>query len=198
MNREIEVKFRLADPADLRQLLVKCGAERLDFVHEINHILDTPKRRLLSAGRGLRIRTWRSLDDAERHGAILTFKGPRAAGEFKSRTEYETELLDADTALAILDRIGFHEVIRYEKRRETWRLGDCEVVLDELPRLGWFVEIEGPTTDAIQSVRQRLNLADTPVVAETYVHLTARHGEVDDIGRICLTSDSPAWQDRPR
>ena len=33
-------------------------------------------------------------------------------------------------------------------------------MIDELPRLGWWVEIEGPDVKAIEAARRRLNLAD--------------------------------------
>ncbi len=192
MKREIEAKFRIADPAPVRARLPQCGGVRLGRVHETNHILDTRDRRMRTAGCGLRVRAWRSLDGDGRAGATLTFKGPRAAGEFKSRPEIETAVTDADGALAILARVGFHEIIRYEKRRETWRLGDCEVVLDELPRLGWFLEIEGPDADAIQSARRQLNLTDTPLADETYAHLAARHGDATADGRTLLIFEQRA------
>lgn len=191
MRTEIEAKFRIGEPAPIRAMLERCGAIRLSFVHELNHLLDTPERRILAAGCGLRVRVWRSLDDEKRSGATLTFKGPRHDGEFKSHPEIETALTDADDALAILEHIGFRATIVYEKRRETWRLGECEVTLDELPRLGWFLEIEGPDADAIQSARHQLGLADTPVVDETYVRMAARYGDSTERGTRQLVFGPP-------
>ena len=86
----------------------------------------------------------------------------------------------------ILQRLGFQEVILYEKQRASWELGDCEVLLDELPRLGWFVEIEGPELASIEHARQLLGLQTAPAVPETYVELAAAHGVTDEAGRRSL------------
>jgi len=189
MAKEIEAKFRLADPGGLRARLAALGAVRSGRVLETNRIFDTPEGRLRQAGCGLRVRTCRPWPEGgaavptETTGGMLTFKGPRAAGALKSREELETELCDPAAAVSILQRLNLREVIVYEKRRETWRLGELEVALDELPRLGSFVEIEGPTEDAVQGARRELGLADEPLVSETYVHLVAAHGQLTEDGR---------------
>ena len=45
----------------------------------------------------------------------------------------------------------------YEKYRRAYRLGDVEVVLDEMP-FGNFMEIEAPNTTLIEGVAQMLGL----------------------------------------
>ena len=76
---------------------------------------------------------------------------------------------DAEVMEQILLRIGFVRVLRFEKRRETWTLEGCEVALDELPRLGRFVEIEGPSDAAVMQVRQKLGLEEAPLLTSSYV-----------------------------
>jgi adenylate cyclase class 2 len=182
LSREIEIKIRLDDPGPLRTRLRELGAAHHTPVQETNRIFDTRDRRLLAGDCGLRIRESRPLDGGKPPQATLTFKGPREPGAVKSREELETPVANARTLAEILHRLGFQEVIRYEKRRETWRLGDCEVCLDELPRLGWYVEIEGPGTEAVETVRGQLDLTASPTLAETYVELAADHGEADAAG----------------
>ena len=186
MSREIEIKIRLDDPGPLRTGLRELSVARHTHVLETNRIFDTPDRRLLASDCGLRIRESRPLDGGSPLQPTLTFKGPREPGPVKSRAELETPVADAQTLADILQRLGFREVIRYEKRRETWRLGDCEVCLDELPRLGWYVEIEGPRTEAVETARRQLNLTDRPPLRETYVELAADHGDADPAGRHLL------------
>ena len=48
----------------------------------------------------------------------------------------------ADAAQAILARLGFRAVFRYQKYRETYHWQDVEIVVDETP-IGTFLEIEG-------------------------------------------------------
>ena len=71
----------------------------------------------------------------------------------------------------LLTSIGFVEVLRFAKRRESWRLAGCRVELDELPKLGCFVEIEGPSEEAIQAVREQLGLVDSESVTRGYPEL---------------------------
>lgn len=182
MAQEIEAKYGLDDPADLRAWLRDCGGRRLANVLETNRIFDTTDRRLLTADCGLRLRTGRSLDDEQMVAATLTYKGPRAPGPQKRREEIETAVTDVSAVTLILQRLGFHEVLVYEKRRETWRLDACEICLDELPQLGWFAEIEGPESAAVEAAAARLGLGAREPLRETYVELTAVHGACDSGG----------------
>jgi adenylate cyclase class IV len=76
--------------------------------------------------------------------------------------------------------------LSFEKRRETWEIGDCEVVLDELPEgLGKFVEIEGHNEGCIQKVRHDLSLENASVEAEGYAVLVDAH--LRKTGRTRLT-----------
>jgi predicted adenylyl cyclase CyaB len=76
----------------------------------------------------------------------------------------------------ILRELGFRAVVAYEKRRAVWMLGACEIAMDELPQVGWFVEIEGPTVAEVDAVRDQLGLVGAAVEASTYVELAAAHG----------------------
>ncbi len=181
MPVEIEVKFRLADPAGLRARLERIATPEGPVVFEVNRLFDDAARTLRDTGCGLRIR--------EAHvGAlvtgILTYKGPRQPGPLKVREELETTVGDPDTVARILGRLGYTQRIVYEKRRETWQVRDCEVVLDEVPQLGWFAEIEGPTAAAVEGLAQELGLTDADSIPESYVELTDRNGnETTDGGR---------------
>lgn len=193
MARELEAKFRVADAAALRRRLDAEGAPHVSTMHETNLILDAAARQLLGRGCGLRIRVAQPLDDCGSRRVTLTFKGPRDpalhARGIKAREELETEVADDAVLLALFAQLGFKPVLCYEKRRETWRLGDAEIVLDELPQLGWFVEIEAPDAAALESVRRQLGLDQATAVPETYPELTARHGAPDAGGARCLRFD---------
>ncbi len=178
-SREIEMKLPLADPAALRERLEAAGARFVSRVFESNRMFDTPDGELRRQGRGLRIRVSRPIDASRDQSAdppeartLLTCKGPKTVTRVKSREEIELEVQDAERMALILERLGFGQTVLYEKRRETWTMDECEVVLDELPELGWWVEIEGPSEAAITAVRRRLSLAGDPV-GKSYVELAA-------------------------
>jgi adenylate cyclase class 2 len=176
MAREIEIKLKLADPAGLQaRLAAESGPPIAQF--EENTLFDRTQGELRAAGCGLRLRRRFSADRTRELPARLTFKGPRAAGPLKDREEIESDVGDAAAFREILQRLGFQPVVIYEKRRAGYAVADCTIEVDELPRLGWFVEIEGPTEAAIRASQARLGLTDAPVEEATYVALAAREGQ---------------------
>jgi len=170
MATETEAKFRVGSHDGVRERLRALGAECLGVVVETNVILDRPDGSLRQAGCGLRVRSTRLADGSD-GPATLTFKGPRRPGPLKSREELEVSVDDAPTAEQLLALCGYVTILWYQKRRESWIVGDCRVELDEPPHLGLFVEIEGPNEAAIASVQERLGLGGESHVRESYVRM---------------------------
>jgi len=171
---EIEAKMAVEDHEPVRRALSAHGARQISRVLEINRILDTSDHTLQSAGMGLRVRVNHNLA-TDRQETVLTVKGPLKAGPLKSREENELIVADADAALRFLEALGYRPVLTFQKRRETWELADCKVELDELPKLGRFVEIEGPGEAAVLAVRESLGLGEKSVIRASYVALLVQH-----------------------
>ncbi|MCO6436631.1 MAG: class IV adenylate cyclase [Phycisphaerae bacterium] len=180
MPLEIEAKFRVDSHEPVRDALRAAGALRLGLVMEWNVILDAADGTLRNRGCGLRVRSARDEESGDIK-STLTFKGPRTPGEFKSREEIEFELNDAGAACEMLARLGFAAILQYEKSRESWQLDDCRVELDEPPKIGLFVEIEGPDEASVQRVREKLRLGDTPVTQASYVRMLVEYCNQYDI-----------------
>jgi predicted adenylyl cyclase CyaB len=179
MAREIEIKLRLAEPAALRGRLEALGATSRGTALELNQVFDFDDGRLREADCGLRLREARDEAHPNAQNATLAYKGPRdarGASGVKSRQEVELAIECAASMRAILAQLGLRPTVVFEKRRETWNLTGCVVTLDELPTLGWHVEIEGPSEEAVQEARRRLGLGQAPVVDQTFVELAARAG----------------------
>ncbi len=179
MPLEIEAKIKVESHDAVRRRLAELGAERVHVVTETNQIFDTAERRLFGSGCGLRVRTCRG--EGQVPAATLTFKGPPTKGPLKSREERETQVSQPQETAAILQALGFAPVLTFEKHREEWRLDDTKVELDELPRLGFYVEIEGPDEAAVSSARARLGLADSPLVPGTYIALLIEHARCNGL-----------------
>ena len=108
--------------------------------------------------------------------ALLTYKERRpTTSPIKHQREDETEVADAEALAAILHVLGFEPALVYEKRRATWRVGDAEVVVDELP-FGLFMEIEGSEKE-IDRVETLLAIHELQAEMETYPRLTLKHGQ---------------------
>jgi adenylate cyclase, class 2 len=172
---EIELKVRLGDPAPVIRRLVAMAGEPIGDVVETNTFYDARDGRLRAADCGLRIRWTRKTTEGQPQPGAITYKGPRLPGPLKKREEIELALQDPADAAALLRKLGFVEQLMFEKRRQTWHLGGCEVVLDELPELGHFLEIEGPGEQAIEQVRGLLGLAELPAISEGYAEIVATH-----------------------
>ena len=111
--------------------------------------------------------------------ATLTYKkripNPSA---IKHQREEETAIADPEAMEAILEALGFTPALVYEKRRQTWRLGNTEIVIDVLP-FGLFMEIEGRVNE-IKAVERKLGLKGLRAEHATYPQLTKKHGKFYD------------------
>jgi len=173
---EQELKIPVDDLETVRDRLRAAGGERrVPSRREVNVLFDNQAGEIAGAGRALRLR----LVDGR---WILTLKGPPMyRGPVKEREELETEVASGETVEAILNRLGYHPAVRYEKMREAWRLRALEVVLDHTP-MGEFVEIEGPA-EALEAAARDLGLDPTASLTGSYVTLwesyRAAHPELE-------------------
>lgn len=174
MSLEIEAKLKVDSHEPVRNRLAAMGAAYVGRVLESNHIFDTADGQLLAGDRGLRVRTCQ-VEDGPAIKATFTYKGPREDMALKSRPQLETVVEDGETVVRILTALGFREMVHFQKRRETWRLGECAVELDTLPYLGCYVEIEGPHERDVRDVQEQLALGHVAHEPESYIALLADH-----------------------
>jgi len=163
-NREIEIKLRVADAPRARRQLRESGFRiSRPRVFESNTIFDTPTLSLRTAGLILRVRDVKGT-------AKLTYKGPITPGKHKSREELEIDAGEPRVLAAILEKLGFQPVFRYEKFRTEFR-GDPggEATLDETP-LGVFLELEG-SPGWIDRTARRLGFSEADYVTDSYARL---------------------------
>lgn len=170
MPDELESKIRVPDHAPVRERLRRAGAEYVGITLETNHLFDDAQSSLFHSGCGLRVRECRTLDGPEQP-ATLTYKGAPRPGIYKRRTEIEVRIEDPAAMLEILTQLGFSDHLRFEKKRESWQMGQCKVDLDELPEIGCFVEVEGSSEEEIHAALSWLGLAESEPLRETYAAL---------------------------
>jgi len=174
MPIEIEAKLKVDSLTPIRARLQEQGAELSGEYLETNIFFDTEDRSLLAADKGLRLRRAHEIH-SNKDEFILTYKGPRQHGQLKTRDERELTVGNAGDALALLQSLGYVVILAFEKRRQTWKLQDCKVELDELPHLGFFVEIEGPSEPQVLNLRKSLGLSDRSIVKASYTALLMTH-----------------------
>lgn len=191
MSLEIEIKMPMAglDP-DFSKVLAHLKAANASPVirlAETNIFLDRPDHYLRQHDQGLRVRLEQDRDGKLPDEVIITHKGPRLPGVTKTRQETELVVNDVNAAVSLLAALGYVETLRFQKRRDRWLLDGCHVELDTLPRLGTFVEIEGPNEAAIQNVRKKLNLTHAPLEASGYAAMLAHDLEINGVSNRVVT-----------
>ncbi len=175
MPIEIEIKLRCDDHDTLRERIGVVGGTFIKKVLETNTFFDAADAHLLAADCGLRLRINQRLDQPGQ-SVIITYKGPKLPGPIKRREEIELTVDDPAAAESLLQRLGFTPALCFEKRRETWKLDNCLIELDELPIIGRFVEIEGPDESAVRAVQSKLTLTGE-LISTGYSTLLARATE---------------------
>jgi adenylate cyclase class 2 len=168
MPIEIEKKYRLTSKQreEVRARLPEIGAKREGEEFEVNTLYTGEAIEL-----GQAVLRLRRIDDR----ALLTYKervGTRT--DIKEQLEMETGVENPDALEFILEALGYYPALVYEKRRETWRLGATEIVVDELP-FGLFMEIEGEE-QSIRDIENRLAIKRLTAEESTYPRLTMKHG----------------------
>jgi adenylate cyclase class 2 len=140
---EVEVKYRVDDPAAVVARLGALGADRAAERTDADHYFNAPDRDFQQTDEAFRLR---------RIGAEnrLTYKGPKREAATKTRTEIEVRLADGDAAAAdtgrMLVSLGYRPVAVVRKRRTVYHLTRgpfaVEVCADDVDRVGSFVEVE--------------------------------------------------------
>ncbi len=149
MNTEIEVKFLGVDIEDMRNKLHAAGA-----------VCEQPMRLMKRAI----IRAANAEDNWSSGFVRVRDEGDRVTMTYKyfkelsidGATEIETVVGDYEATVAILENAGLSASSRQESRRETWKLGDVEIVIDEWPWLKPYIEIEGESEQALREVAEKL------------------------------------------
>lgn len=178
MPIEIESKVAVESFDAVVERLGALGADHVADMLECNVFFDRPDASLRLNDRGLRVRS--IVESSGRASCVMTHKGPRRPGKLKLREEIELEVASVDDAAAMLAALGYEPMLRFEKRRSRYALAGCRVELDELPHIGRFVEVEGPSESAVVEVQGLLGLDGREPVTEGYAAMLRayldRHG----------------------
>src|SRR5262249_15920086 len=121
---------------------------------------------LQKAGKLLRVRKTPS-------SQTVTYKGPiLATSKLKHRDEIDCRIEKADTMIRILEESGFKVRTEYSKYRTVFEKQDFNISLDET-EAGNYLEVEGPSDEAITRLGIELGYSEQDFVRRTYAELIA-------------------------
>lgn len=187
MKTEIEVVFAEVDVDHLRQKLREAGAileQPMRLMRRI--VIETPE--MAHRDEFLRVRD-------EGNKVTMTYKQSHNTGVITDAKEVETTVGSFEDVVLILEKAGLKANSYQETKRETWRLDDVEVVLDEWPWIDPLAEIEGPSEAKVKETAERLgfNWDDAIVGAVTEVYKRKYpHGEAAQLVNVLrVTFEDP-------
>jgi predicted adenylyl cyclase CyaB len=162
---EIEIKFVVRDAKTVVEKLRKLGFRIAVGRHlERNYLFDDGSGNLLKEGKLLRVRKTPS-------NQTVTFKGPiLATSKLKHREEIECRVENADTMIRILEEAGFRIRTEYSKYRTVFEKDEFNISLDET-EAGTYLEVEGPSDEAITTLGTKLGYSENDFVRRTYAEL---------------------------
>lgn len=148
MNTEIEVKFLNVEFDDIRARLTAIGATCEQPMRIMRRAIFATPGMDENRNAFVRVRD-------EGHRTTVTYKQFDEIS-LTGAKEIETQVADFEAMLAILSKTEMRQRAYQESRRETWSVGDVEVVLDEWPWLNPFIEIEGVSEERVKEVAAQL------------------------------------------
>jgi len=152
--REIEIKLRANNLKEVESKLAEKGCVLSEPIsqHDVVYSLKGSRNEFQSAQEGDIVIRIRYLKDS----AELTLKQQRS--NESDNIECETEVVDPKQIHHMLELLGWYPAVEVKKIRRKGKLGLYEICLDEVERLGTFIELEKLTDENIdaEEVRQEL------------------------------------------
>lgn len=150
MKTEFEAKFINVDLNFIRKQLKKIDAKQTQKMRTMRRaIIDNPAMKQKNAF--LRVR-----DEGDK--ITLTYKQFNDLSVDGAK-EYEIVVSDFQATIELLRSAGLPYRSFQESKRETWKFGDAEIVLDEWPWLNPYVEIEGNSEAHVREISEQLGFA---------------------------------------
>ncbi|HEX5447144.1 MAG TPA: class IV adenylate cyclase [Pirellulales bacterium] len=157
---EVEQKHRIEDLDRLLARLAELGGKPGQPQEQVDTYYAHPARDFAQTDEALRIRR-------AGNACFITYKGPKIDQTSKTRRELELPLsgglAEAQEFAQLFELLGFRATaVVAKQRRKTdldWQGRQVEVVIDQVDRLGQFVELELQADEAGLD-QARLSLAD--------------------------------------
>ncbi len=148
MQTEIEVKFLDVDFDNVRDKLTQLGAH-------LEHPMRLMRRSLIEMPHHEAVRGFVRIRD-EGNKITMTYKQRDDEFDLHGTKEIEVEVSDFDDTVKLLDAAGWPPITYQESKRETWKLDEAEIVLDEWPWISPYIEIEAPNEKVVRATAEKL------------------------------------------
>ena len=188
MHNEIEAQFLDINKDEIRKKLKEIGAGCVKSeVLMRRFVFDTGPHsfaRVRDEGGGKIVMTYKNVSDEE---SILGTK------------EVNVVIDNYENGVLFMRGCGLEEKAEQESYRETWMFGEVEICIDTWPWIPTFIEIEGPSEEAVWDTAEKMGLkrekAKFGSVDSTYQYY---YGVDEDIvnlhtPKIMFDMEPPEW-----
>jgi adenylate cyclase class 2 len=144
MGNEIEATFYDIDKDEIRAKLKDLGAKLIypEFLM---------RRKVYDMGRGSFARVRQ-----EGNGVVMTYKSYTDDTVITGCKEVNVKVDDYDAANLFMQGIGMKIKADQDSYRELWELDGVEITIDTWPWIPTYIEVEGPSEDAVWTVSGKL------------------------------------------
>jgi putative adenylyl cyclase cyaB len=148
---EIESKFKISSDitqSDLLTILKDQFITSISSKHQIDTVFLLPEQvdaPIVPGSKIMRVRDVLNPETGELQQSLMTLK---VEGQTKLVSdEYEFAVDDGDTARQMLTALGWQEIVTVDKVRLESKTKDYTICIDEVAKLGLFIELEILTED---------------------------------------------------
>lgn len=148
MYIEFEATFPNVNKDETREILQKSGAQlvRPEFMQR-RVVFNLPTGHEIKGG-------WLRVRD---EGNKITMSLKIVDGnKIENQKEIQLTVDNFEQAVNLLETIGAQKKAYQESKRELWKMGEIEIIIDEWPFLEPFVEIEGKSEDEVKTIAEKL------------------------------------------
>ena len=169
MPKETEIKIRMNDESLLEHVIDRCnklGQLVQEQILQRDEYYDTEDEQLKKVDMTIRLRKVGKV-------SRVAMKSARVFGDgnIHNRIELEFETKDELAVMAQLEKQNLKPTAILEKKRSKYNVDGCVVVIDILPFIGSFIEVEGPGSTKIRAVLERIGLSEKDSVKDNYSEL---------------------------
>lgn len=165
MHTEYEVRILDVDVDSLKKKLDELGAVLQWDLIQKRYIYDfIPK----VEGKWIRLRT-------NGDKSTLTIKN-LVSSEIDGTQELEIEVDNFDRCNMILKELGYEPKNNYENRRCQYALNGVEIDFDDWPLIPTYLEVEGPSEEAVYNIISALNISKERVTTKDIDDIYLEYG----------------------
>lgn len=159
---EIESKFKLASDITRDNLIAMLKSQFIAPIsskHQIDTVFLLPEQvdaPIVPGSKIMRVRDVLNPETGELRLSLMTLK---VEGQAKLVSdEYEFVVSDGNAARQMLTALGWQEIVTVDKVRTESKTSDYTICIDEVAKLGLFIELEVLTEDSadVKNIQQQM------------------------------------------